>query len=281
MPLRRGVDCLGHLSNPTPDTGYEPKFCVDVSDEHTPINLPDSNKNFPHELRRESGTIKSPWGLRSCSRTCLLFTIPCQTFFQPGSALVGVRPPLPILAYTGRCACAVREKKTKNGALVPMARKTMWANRALGHLLFSGLLVSVRACCLPAGVPTVCSSVDDILKHMCAWCQYTRGRFERTHGGFSACHITPHAHTTTTTTYTTQHSNNTATSHGDRDRERQRERQRKRDRERETERETRQDEREECEMILRMTKLFLEPKIMVTKIKHTKEGSPHCAKKQC
>ena len=38
----------GHLANPTPDTGYEPKFCVDVSDEHTPINLPDSNRNFPH-----------------------------------------------------------------------------------------------------------------------------------------------------------------------------------------------------------------------------------------
>ena len=24
-------------------------FCVDVSDEHTPINLPDSNWNFPHD----------------------------------------------------------------------------------------------------------------------------------------------------------------------------------------------------------------------------------------
>ena len=39
----------GHLANPTPDTSYEPKICVDVSDEHTPINLPDSNKNFPHD----------------------------------------------------------------------------------------------------------------------------------------------------------------------------------------------------------------------------------------
>ena len=39
----------GNLTNPTPDTGYEPKFCVDVIDEHTPMNLPDSNMNFPHD----------------------------------------------------------------------------------------------------------------------------------------------------------------------------------------------------------------------------------------
>ena len=39
----------GHLANPTPGTGYEPKFCIDVSNEHTSINLPDSNRNFPHD----------------------------------------------------------------------------------------------------------------------------------------------------------------------------------------------------------------------------------------
>ena len=39
----------GLLANPTPDTGYEPMLCVDVSDEHTPINLPDSNGNFTHD----------------------------------------------------------------------------------------------------------------------------------------------------------------------------------------------------------------------------------------
>ena len=38
-------------SNPAPDTGYEPKFCIDVSNEHTPINLYDSNRNFPPPLR--------------------------------------------------------------------------------------------------------------------------------------------------------------------------------------------------------------------------------------
>ena len=50
---------------------------------------------------------------------------------------------------------------------------------------------------------------------MCAWCRYTRGRFERTHGhvlnghtGFSRCHTThthtPH-HTTPHTTPSTHH----------------------------------------------------------------------------
>ena len=38
----------GHLANPTPDIGYESKFCVDASEEHTLINLPESNRNFPH-----------------------------------------------------------------------------------------------------------------------------------------------------------------------------------------------------------------------------------------
>ena len=49
VPLRRGLEMSGLLANPTPDTGYEPMLCVDVSDEHTPINLPDSNGNFPHD----------------------------------------------------------------------------------------------------------------------------------------------------------------------------------------------------------------------------------------
>ena len=30
----------GHLADPIPNTGYEPKFCIDVSSEHTPIILP-------------------------------------------------------------------------------------------------------------------------------------------------------------------------------------------------------------------------------------------------
>ena len=53
----RGHTCIsprwsgmsGCIPNPTPDTGYEHKFCVDTNDEHTPINLPDSNRIFPHD----------------------------------------------------------------------------------------------------------------------------------------------------------------------------------------------------------------------------------------
>ena len=88
------------------------------------------------------------------------------------------------------------------------------------------------------------------LKHMCAWCRHTRGRFECTHGGvleakyeffhfFQRAATHTHTHTLKThhdhqqhhdhndTHHTTQHT----TSHGDRERERQR----KRERETETE----------------------------------------------
>ena len=41
----------GHLSDPTPNTGHEPKFCIDVSSEHTPINLPTRNMTFQLEQR--------------------------------------------------------------------------------------------------------------------------------------------------------------------------------------------------------------------------------------
>ena len=37
------------IANPTPNTGYEPKFCVDASEEHTPMNLPDSKWHSPHD----------------------------------------------------------------------------------------------------------------------------------------------------------------------------------------------------------------------------------------
>ena len=54
----------GCIANPTPDTGLEPKFCVDTNDEHTPIKLPDGNGSFPHitatsedpDVPRHSGT---------------------------------------------------------------------------------------------------------------------------------------------------------------------------------------------------------------------------------
>ena len=91
-----------------------------------------------------------------------------------------------------------------------------------------------------------------MLKHMCAWCRYTRGRFERTHGhvlsrytGFSRCHTTHTHHTTHTTTQdTTQHINTTTTPHGDGERQRRRQRvteKEDRDREKTKEDKTRQD----------------------------------------
>ena len=39
----------GHLAGPIPNTGYEPKFCIDVSSEHTPINLPTTNRSVQQE----------------------------------------------------------------------------------------------------------------------------------------------------------------------------------------------------------------------------------------
>ena len=77
----------------------------------------------------------------------------------------------------------------------------------------------------------------------------THGDVLNVHTGFSACHTTPHAHTTTTTTYTTQHSNNTQ-HHTERETEKEdRERERSQDESGETQdktkekREEREDER--------------------------------------
>ena len=44
--LRSVVD---RLADPIPNTGYEPKFCINVGSEHTPINLPSRNMSFPQE----------------------------------------------------------------------------------------------------------------------------------------------------------------------------------------------------------------------------------------
>ena len=39
----------GHLADPTPNTIYEPKYCIDVSSEHTPMNLPARKSSFQLE----------------------------------------------------------------------------------------------------------------------------------------------------------------------------------------------------------------------------------------
>ena len=54
-PLLTGVEWLAAWPVP-PNTGCEPNFCAHINEEHTPINLPDSNRNFP---RRDDATIIS------------------------------------------------------------------------------------------------------------------------------------------------------------------------------------------------------------------------------
>ena len=44
-----GDELSGHLGDSMPITGHEPKFCIDVSSEHTPINLPNRNMSFQQE----------------------------------------------------------------------------------------------------------------------------------------------------------------------------------------------------------------------------------------
>ena len=46
-PLGDGLP--GHLAGRIPNTGYEPKFCIDVDSERTPINLPSRNVHFSQE----------------------------------------------------------------------------------------------------------------------------------------------------------------------------------------------------------------------------------------
>ena len=48
-----------HLISSPPE--YEPKFCVDANDKHTPINLPNSNGIFPHDCNATiAATSKEP-----------------------------------------------------------------------------------------------------------------------------------------------------------------------------------------------------------------------------
>ena len=75
------------LADPIPDTGYEPKFCIDVSDEHTPINFPTRNRNFPYEydativttedldLPRHSGASSSSKHIAAASRVPTVLTL--------------------------------------------------------------------------------------------------------------------------------------------------------------------------------------------------------------
>ena len=89
-----------------------------------------------------------------------------------------------------------------------------------------------------------------VFQHVCAWCRYTRGRFERTHGDMlightefrSVSHTNTHTLTHTTQHITTQHIT-TTTPHGERQRQRKKT---GTEREEKTE-EERQDKRREVE----------------------------------
>ena len=83
-----------------------------------------------------------------------------------------------------------------------------------------------------------------VFQHVCAWCRYKRGRFERTHGDVLSGHTefrSVHTHTLTNTTQhiTTQHIT-TTTPHG----ERQREKRRRKRRDKTREEKTKEDRRE-------------------------------------
>ena len=114
----------------------------------------------------------------------------------------------------------------------------------LSHL--SSVCPSQKPPCVDSKRPRVYRHHAHMCYHMCAWCRYTRGRFEPTHGGFLCVpsrHHTPHTHTphtphTTHTTHTTHTPHNTET-----ETERHRDRDRHKQRERETEKEDRNSER--------------------------------------
>ena len=97
-----------------------------------------------------------------------------------------------------------------------------------------------------------------MFQHVCAWCRYTRGRFERTHGdvlsghtGVSACHTLTHTHTLKHTTQhnTTHYDHNTTRQQRETERDRQRERQRERQTETETGTDRDRESREERRFI--------------------------------
>ena len=97
-----------------------------------------------------------------------------------------------------------------------------------------------------------------VFQHVCAWCWYTRGRFERTHGDVlsghtefrSVSHTNTHTLTHTTQHITTQHITPQHHTEKDRDRERrqgQREKRRRKRRDKTREEKTKEDRREKWE----------------------------------
>ena len=99
---------------------------------------------------------------------------------------------------------------------------------------------SIASPCVRSKRPRVYRHHAHMSYHMCAWCRYTRGRFERTHGGVLNVHTgvfhifqraATHKHTphTPDTHHDHQRHHDHITQHGDRNRERQRKRDKKRE----------------------------------------------------
>ena len=132
------------------------------------------------------------------------------------------------------CRCAEIEKKHISSTTVSTRKLAMKnvPNSRLSKVLknFSFLLVfSMRTQRLTTNPlprpfrvsirrPRVCRHHAHMLKHVCAWCPYTRARFERTHGDVLSGH-TPHTTPHHTTTTRPQHHTETETEKEDRQRE--------------------------------------------------------------
>ena len=81
-PVRDSRSVVGRLAVwPTPNTGCEPTFCIDVSREHTPINFPTRNVGFQQEYDSTiaaSEDLNFPWhsGASSSSHHTAASTVP-------------------------------------------------------------------------------------------------------------------------------------------------------------------------------------------------------------
>ena len=78
----------GHLADPTPNTGYEPNICIDVSSEHTSIHLPSRESSFNLEndatiVASEDFHLPRHSGASSSSRHTAASTVP--TLLKLGS----------------------------------------------------------------------------------------------------------------------------------------------------------------------------------------------------
>ena len=85
--------------------------------------------------------------------------------------------------------------------------------------------------------PCVPAPRAHMLKHVCAWCRYTRGRFERTHGDVLSGH-TEFRSVSHTNTHTLRPQHHTTDRDRDRQRQRQTETETDRDRDRQRQRQT-------------------------------------------